>query len=141
MAIVPYKGKFNYVEHGMTGSVAAVKGSVCRFDSGVGYLENGAVASAGIFGVWAQTVTASATNGATTNIAIPFDEGQEWEADCAGTPAITQVGSIVSLEDVSTMDEDDTGNTPLFRVVKLKSAADKKIIVTPMIKNFTAILA
>jgi hypothetical protein len=139
MAFVPYgSGDFSTKKVKMTGSVTSVKGAVARYDAGVGTAENGAAASAAIYGVWATSVT-SGSSGDYYNLIIPFRDGQEWLVDTAGTAALTQVGTIVSLEDVSTLDENDTANTPLFKIIKFVDTAHH--VVQPEIANFTAISA
>lgn len=141
MAFEPYAGNFRYQECGWLGSAAIVKGGVVRFDLGTGFIEPAVAASAVIFGVnLSETQTASATNGATKTQIVPFESGQVWKVDTTGDVVATEVGTIVSLTDAVSIDEDDTGNTPLFEVVgHVGALTDRKALVTPHMANFTAI--
>lgn len=141
MAFTLKWGNSHYHTCGWLGSAAIVKGGVVRFDAGTGFIEPAVAASAVMYGVnLGETQTASSTNGATTTQIIPFEDGQVWEVDTTDAIVATQVGTIVSLTDAVSIDEDDTGNTPLFEIVGYTGAlTDKKALVKPMMKNFTAI--
>jgi hypothetical protein len=141
MAFVPYTGNFRYVQTGWLGSAAIVQGGVVRFDVGTGYIEPAVAASAVMYGVnMGATQTASSTNGATTTPIIPFESGQVWVVDTTTDNAQTETGTLVSLTDAVSMDNDDTGNTPLFECVgHLGALADRKGLYTPHMANFTAI--
>jgi len=141
MAFEPYRGPMGaFVQHsvGLLATVAAVKGKTFKIDAATGYAELGAAADATLKGVFMETKTAGATSGADKVNVVYFREGQEWIVDCTGTPAQTSVGAKASLTDVNTLDEDDTGNTPLFDIVGIYgAAADKKVIVKPIMSYFT----
>ena len=141
MAFEPYVGNFRYQEVGAVGSMSVVKGGLVRFDLTTGYIEPGVAASAVQYGVcMSATQTASATNGATKILVVPFESGQVWKVDTTGDMAQTYVGTIVSVTDAVSMDEDDTGNTPLFETVGYVGAlTDRKGLYTPHMANFTAI--
>lgn len=141
MAFEPYTGSFQYQTIGWLGSAAIVQGGVVRFDAGTGYIEPAVAASAVIFGVnLGATQTASSTNGATTTQIVPFQSGQVWKVDTTSTLTQAEVGTIVSLTDAVSIDEDDTGNTPLFAIVGYVGAlADKKALVVPRIELMTSI--
>jgi len=141
MAFTPYVGIFRYQEHGWLGSAAIVQGGVVRFDLGTGFIEPAVAASAVIYGVnVSATQTASATNGATKTSIVPFEDGQVWVVDTTGDVVATEVGTIVSLTDAVSIDEDDTGNTPLFEIVGyLGALTDRKALVRPKRSLMTAI--
>lgn len=141
MAFTPYVGNFRYQECGWLGSAAIVQGGVVRFDLGTGFIEPAVAASAVIYGVnVSATQTASATNGATKTSIVPFEDGQVWVVDTTGDVVATEVGTIVSLTDAVSIDEDDTGNTPLFEIVGyLGALTDRKALVRPKRSLMTAI--
>lgn len=141
MAFELVKGPARYHTWGCLGSAAMVKGGVVRFDLGTGYYEPAVAASAVQYGVCASpSVTASATNGATQVKVIPFQDGQVWRVDTTGDVVLTEIGTIVSLTDAVSIDEDDTGNTPLFKIIGYEGAlTDRKALVTPMMPLITAI--
>ena len=141
MAFTPYVGNFRYHECGWLGSAAIVQGGVVRFDLGTGFIEPAVAASAVIYGVnVSATQTASATNGATKTSIVPFGDGQVWVVDTTGDVVATEVGTIVSLTDAVSIDEDDTGNTPLFEIVGyLGALTDRKALVRPKRSLMTAI--
>lgn len=134
-------GPANYVTHGWLASASIVKGGVVRFDLGTGFIEPAVAASAVMYGVnMGATQTASATSGVTTTVILPFESGQVWEVDTTGDVVATEVGTIVSLTDAVSIDEDDTGNTPLFEIVGYTGAlTDRKALVKPHMANFTAV--
>lgn len=133
MAFQLRQGPARYHEWGCLGSAAMVNGGLVRFDLGTGYYEPGVAASAIQYGVCASaTQTASATNGATKVSVIPFESGQVWVVDTTGDIALTQIGTTVSVTDAVSLDEDDTGNTPLFTIIGYEGAlTDRKALVMP----------
>lgn len=141
MAFVPYQGNFRYHEVGCLGSASMVQGGLVRLDLGTGYIEPGVAASAVQYGVcMSATQTASATNGATKVLVVPFESGQVWKVDTTGDIVLTELGTIVSVTDAVSLDEDDTANTPLFELVGYVGAlTDRKVLATPHMANFTAI--
>lgn len=141
MAFTPYIGNFRYHECGWLGSSAIVLGGVVRFDLGTGFIEPAVAASAVMYGVnLSATQTASSTNGETKTSVVPFEDGQVWVVDTTDAIVATEVGTIVSLTNAVSIDEDDTGNTPLFEIVGyLGALADKKALVRPVRRLITAI--
>lgn len=141
MAFVPLTGNFQYLELGCVGSASMVKGGLVRFDLGTGFIEPAVAASAVQYGVcMSATQTASSTHGATKVLVVPFESGQRWVVDTTGDIVATQVGTIVSVTDAVSLDEDDTGNTPLFGIVGYQGAlTDRKAIATPQMGLITAI--
>jgi len=140
MAFRVYRGPMGaFVQHSrkLLATVAAVQGNTFKIDAATGYAENGAAADATLKGVFMETKTAGATSGVDAVNVIYFREGQEWIVDCTGTPLQTSVGAKASLTDVNTLDEDDTGNTPLFDVVEIYSAANKQVVAKPIMAYFT----
>lgn len=138
---VPYQGNFRYHEVGCLGSASMVQGGLVRFDLGTGYIEPAVAASAVQYGVcMSATQTASATNGATKVLVAVFEGGQVWKVDTTGDVALTQLGTTVSVTDAVSLDEDDTGNTPLFDLVGYVGAlTDRKALATPNMRLITAI--
>lgn len=141
MAFVPKFGNFSYQEFGCLGSASMVKGGLVRIDAGTGYVEPAVAASAVMLGVcMSETQTASATNGATKVIVALFESGQVWEVDTTGDLAQTLVGTIASVTDAVSLDEDDAGNTPLFEIIGYRGAlTDRKAWVRPSMRLITAI--
>lgn len=142
MSFLPYRGKFDHHECGWLGSSAIVYAALVRFDIDTGYIEPGSVTGditgdATIYGVnLGATQTASSTNGATKTMIIPFNDTQIWVVDTTGTPLQTQVGTLVSLTDAVSIDEDDTGNWPTFYIVGFLGALSaKKALVKPCIMD------
>lgn len=140
MAFELRQGPARYHEVGCLGSASMVKGGLVRFDLGTGFIEPAVAASAVQYGVCVSaTQTASATNGATKVSVIPFQDGQVWAVDTTGDLVATQVGTIVSVTDAVSIDEDDTGNTPLFAIVGYEGAlTDRKALVMPVMGLITA---
>lgn len=140
MAFVPYrgpKGCFDTVKLDLKASAAFTKGDTYLFSSG-GYADVGVAASAVLRGVILETVTASATDGATTAVGIPFRDGQEWIVDTTDAPTQTLIGQNASLTNVRELDEDDTGNTPLFQILGIYgAAANKKVRLRPVMALLT----
>lgn len=141
MAFVPRWGDFHYETQGWLASAAIVQGGVVRFDLGTGAIEPAVAASAVMYGVnLSPTQTANGTSFVTQTIILPFGDNQRWVVDTTSTIVITQIGTIASLTDAVSLDEDDTGNTPLFGITGYEGAlADKKALVKPMILLITAI--
>ncbi len=140
MAFSPYQGHFLYQECGWLASASIVLGGVVRFDVGTGYIEPAVAASAVMYGVnMGATQTASATSGVTKTLIIPFESGQIWCVDTTGDIVQTEVGTIVSLTDAVSIDEDDTGNTPLFDIIGyLGALTARKALVRPRTYSMTA---
>ncbi len=132
MAFVPLTGNFQYLELGCLGSASMVKGGLVRFDLGTGFVEPSGVTAIQLGVCMSATQTASATNGATKVIVALLESGQRWVVDTTGDVVATQVGTTVSLTDAVSIDEDDTGNTPIFNIVGYVGAlTDRKAIVMP----------
>lgn len=138
MAFEPYIGNFRYHEEGWLGSAAIVQGGLVRYDNTTGYIEpstvGGTIDTDGAqYGVnMSATQTASSTNGATKTQIVPFESGQVWKVDTTGDLARTMVGTIVSLTSAVAIDEDDTSNWPIFKIVGYVGAlTDRKALVTP----------
>lgn len=138
MAFEFLSGPCHYQTKAWAASKTITKGGCVRFNSS-GYIEPATVASNVMYGVnVAGDATSSSTAGATSTEIIPFESGQQWKVSSAGDMSQAYIGKIVSLENSYTIDEDDTGNTPLFEVVGIFGpVTDKFAIVTPRIELFS----
>ena len=141
MAFELVKGPSRTHTWGCLGSASMVKGGLVRFDVGTGFMDPAVAASAVMYGVCvSETQTASSTNGATQLKFVPFQDGQIWRVDTTGDVVATQVGTIASVTDAVSLDEDDTGNTPLFKIIGYEGALTaRKALVSPMMPLITAI--
>ena len=128
-----YSGKPQYVTHGVKASQSMQRGQVVKLDSGLnktGYIKPAVVNSAVVYGVWlGETGTSSATSGATTGVVAVIDDTTIWKVDTSSTLTMAEIGTVVSLADSLTIDEDDTANTPLFEITGyFGNLTDKKAL-------------
>jgi len=83
-------------------------------DNGAGYLTNATADSSNdIIGVASITIVGDATLKVSYWPAYP----DVWfKADCDGAPTRAQINTVVDLSDANTIDEDSTGNSPVFLI-------------------------
>ena len=109
-------------------NVAIVKGNAVVWSSG--YITNATADSSGnIVGVAACSIDNSGGSAGAYNIAIwPAYEDVEFEVDTEGTPTQSLVGTVCDLSDANTIDEDSTGNSPVFLIRSITAAAGGPVI-------------
>lgn len=134
MAFLPSTGHFPSVSIGVMASLTLTKGSLVKFDATAGYIEAAASNGTALFGVLAEDVTSTSTNGETKALVWPieFNLAQKWVADTSGTPTEAQKGDIVKLESTTQVDEDSSGAGTAGVVLHSIQypASGKKVIVS-----------
>ena len=111
-------------------NVSIVKGNALVWSSG--YVTNAtADSSTNIVGVAAQTIDNSGGSAGDYNLPVwPANADVEFSVDSEGTPSQALVGTVCDLADANTVDEDSTGNAPVFLIRSMTAAAGGPVVGT-----------
>jgi hypothetical protein len=144
MAFIFQSGPRKMESIGALASAVFVANTIVRFDAGTGFIEPAVGSSAINYGVVLESTTASATDGDTKVLVIPFQDGQRWIADTSGVPTRAMVGTEVDTEGTSASPsqiDEDSGSEDNFYItaIYLDTLSLQKVIVAPNMSALTAI--
>jgi hypothetical protein len=116
MAFELYRGPSN-VEWDVVVSGTTVTRGNAIVDNDAGYLTNAAADTGfNIVGVATTTVVGDGT----LKVSYWPAYADRWfKGDCEGTPTRAQINTVVDLADANTVDEDSTGNSPVFLIKEI----------------------